>query len=140
VARRRLPRDFLSNFAYESRIEMLRRTSQFAAVLLIMAVAAMPVIACVVPERQMTAEEQSCCKKMANDCESSAMPASHSCCQHPGARHTANITGIRTGDISLCLASLVETPFSPVIPIGGNANPFGSLPESPPKISTILRI
>ena len=120
---------------------MLRRTSQFAAVLLIIAVAAMPVMACMVPDRQMTADEQSCCKKMAHECESSVMPASHSCCQHPVARHPANITSIRTGDIALCVAVLVETPLSPAISMSdGAAHPFESPPESLFKIYTVLRI
>src|SRR5215469_18086477 len=120
---------------------MLYRASQFAAVLLIIAVIAAPVMACMVPDRQMTADEQSCCKKMAHDCESSAMPASHSCCQHPVVRHTANITSIRTGDIALCVAALVETPFRPAISMRRSAtHAVESPPESPPKIRTVLRI
>src|SRR5215467_1810137 len=122
-------------------MEALHKLSQFAAVLLIIAVIAAPVMACMVPDRQMTAEEQSCCKKMAHNCESSAMPASHSCCQHPVARHTANITSIRTGDISLCVVALVETPFRPAISMRrGAAQAFESPPESPLKITTVLRI
>ena len=125
----------------ESRIEVLRKLSQFAAIPLIIVVVAMPVMACMVPDRQMTAEEQSCCKKMAHDCESSVMPASHSCCQHPVARHTANITSIRTSDIALCATALVETPFSPAISMSGGAvHPFESPPESLLKISRVLRI
>ena len=119
----------------------MRKLFQFAAVLLVIAVIAAPVMACMVPDRQMTAEEQSCCKKMAHNCESSVMPASHSCCQHPVIRHTANITSIRTGDIALCVAALVETSFSAAIPMSrSGAHAFESPPESPPKISTVLRI
>ncbi len=120
---------------------MLHKLSQFAAVLLIIAVVATPVMACMVPDRQMTAEEQSCCKKMARDCESSMMPTSHSCCQHPVARHAANIPSIRNGDIALCLAALVEIPFSPAISMSRSAvHAFESPPEDPLKISTVLRI
>jgi len=122
-------------------MEALHKLSQFAAVLLIIAVIAAPVMACMVPDRQMTAEEQSCCKKMAHNCESSVMPASHSCCQHPVARHSANVLSIRAGDIALCMAALVETPFSPAISMSrGTAHAFESPPESPLKITTVLRI
>jgi hypothetical protein len=98
-------------------------------------------MACMVPDRQMTAEEQSCCKKMANDCESSLMPASHSCCQHPVARQTANVTSIRTGDINLSALVVIVPFFDPAISISrGAAHAFESPPESVLKISTVLRI
>jgi hypothetical protein len=136
----RPPRGFPTNLR-QSKLEMLRRASQFAAVLLIIAVVAMPVMACVMPNRQMTAEEQSCCKKMAYNCESSRMPASHSCCQHPVSRLIANVTTIWTGDIGFCVTAMIETPFSPAISMSrGAAHPFESPPESPLKISTVLRI
>jgi hypothetical protein len=40
-----------------------------------------PAIACMIPVRPMTQAEHECCKKMAQQCGSSAMPSSHSCCQ-----------------------------------------------------------
>jgi hypothetical protein len=40
-----------------------------------------PAIACTIPLRPMTQAEQECCEKMAQQCGSSAMPSSHSCCQ-----------------------------------------------------------
>src|SRR5215470_5221526 len=40
-----------------------------------------PAIACLIPLRPMTQAEHECCKKMAQQCGSSAMPSSHSCCQ-----------------------------------------------------------
>lgn len=40
-----------------------------------------PAIACMIPMRPMTQAEHECCKKMAQQCRSSAMPSSHSCCQ-----------------------------------------------------------
>jgi hypothetical protein len=40
-----------------------------------------PAIACMIPLRPMTQAEHECCKKMAQQCGSSAMPSSHSCCQ-----------------------------------------------------------
>src|SRR5215467_1947014 len=43
--------------------------------------AATPAIACLVHMHQMTKAEHDCCLKMAQECGSSMMPSSHSCCQ-----------------------------------------------------------
>src|SRR5581483_8525994 len=43
--------------------------------------AATPAIACLVPMHKMTKAEHDCCMKMAQECGSSVMPSSHSCCQ-----------------------------------------------------------
>ena len=118
---------------------MLRRGSQFAAIVLIIAVVAMPVMACIVPARQMTAEEQACCKKMAHACESSVMPASHSCCQHPASQHPVNVSSTRTSSYIVCEGSL-EATFT--IPTSSRlfVTTFESPPEKPLKISSVLRI
>jgi len=42
---------------------------------------AAPLLACMVPERAMTAQERECCKHMAEMCGSSQMRQSHSCCK-----------------------------------------------------------
>src|SRR5215467_13377519 len=113
---------------------MLHRASQFAAIILIVAMAASPLMACMVSPRQMTAEEQACCKKMAHSCESAVMPNSHSCCQHPVSGHTANLSSIRTVDLQFSPTALVETHFTPAVPLTrGTLNQFESPPESPLK-------
>ena len=42
-----------------------------------------PIMACVVPNAQMTVEEKQCCKEMDGNCQpdGSGMPMSHSCCK-----------------------------------------------------------
>src|ERR1700674_749379 len=42
-----------------------------------------PIMACAVPDAQLTAAEKQCCKDMAGDCWHGApgMPMSHSCCK-----------------------------------------------------------
>jgi starvation-inducible outer membrane lipoprotein len=40
-----------------------------------------PLLACMMPECTMTAQEHECCKHMAQMCGSSNMPQSHSCCK-----------------------------------------------------------
>jgi hypothetical protein len=41
-----------------------------------------PMMACLVPNAQLSADEEQCCKEMAGECQKtdSDMPASHSCC------------------------------------------------------------
>ncbi|HEV2698320.1 MAG TPA: hypothetical protein VGU90_10035 [Terriglobales bacterium] len=122
-------------------IKMLRKASQFAAVVLMIAVVAMPVMACMIPDRQMTPEEQNCCKKMAHGCESAVMPSSHSCCQHPVSRQAVNVSRIRTPDVGFTSPALVEAYFAPLAQTNDRAaTAFESPPEGPLKISTILRI
>ena len=125
---------------HEGTIEMLHRASQFAAVVLIAAVFAAPAMACLVFDREMTPEEQSCCEKMAHQCESSVMPASHSCCQHPVSRDANNVSGISTDHSAITIA-VVETAFAPLTPSSWHfVTTFESPPESPIKISSVLRI
>jgi len=40
-----------------------------------------PALACLLPMQRMTPAERECCRKMAQQCGSSVMPSSHSCCQ-----------------------------------------------------------
>jgi len=40
-----------------------------------------PILVCLAPDAQLSAEEKQCCREMAEGCGTSAdMPASHSCC------------------------------------------------------------
>src|SRR5258707_7377905 len=45
-----------------------------------------PIMACAVPDAQLTAAEKMCCKDMGGDCgqDASGMPMSHSCCKTSG--------------------------------------------------------
>lgn len=54
---------------------------KLAASGLLLIMMSVPLMACMVPAGQLTATEQECCQKMAMNCGSTAMPASHSCCQ-----------------------------------------------------------
>jgi len=42
-----------------------------------------PIMACAIPDAQLTAAEKECCKDMGGDCgqDASGMPMSHSCCK-----------------------------------------------------------
>ena len=120
---------------------MLRSSSQVVAVFLIIAVVAMPVTACLVPDRQMTAEEQSCCKNMDHGCESAVMPDSHSCCQHPALRQTASVKKVQCGDLTISPGAFGETAIARLTPpIRSAFAKFESPPESPPASINVLRI
>jgi hypothetical protein len=60
----------------------MRRSYIFAAFLAILLFGG-PIMACVVPDAQLTAEEKQCCKEMGGGCQpdESGMPMSHSCCK-----------------------------------------------------------
>ena len=60
----------------------MRRSSIFAAFLAVLLLGG-PIMACVVPNAQLTAEEKQCCKEMGGGCQpdGSGMPMSHSCCK-----------------------------------------------------------
>src|SRR5215831_11709268 len=59
----------------------VRRAGVLTMLVITVLWAATPAIACLIPLRPMTQAEHECCKKMARQCGSSAMPSGHSCCQ-----------------------------------------------------------
>ena len=60
---------------------LLRLLRKVGIVGLAVLFAALPVMACVVPNAAMTAAERECCKKMAGQCGDMGMAKSHPCCQ-----------------------------------------------------------
>src|SRR5204863_3050274 len=70
-------------FAGRGRIDMLHKMSQLVSIVLAVVILVLPLSACLTPAAKMSLEERECCQKMAGHCETSVMPSSHSCCQHP---------------------------------------------------------
>src|SRR5205809_4298818 len=122
-------------------MSMLQRVAQSVAIILVLSVVAMPVTACIVADRQMTAEEHKCCEKMAPRCETEVMPSSHSCCRHPVSRHAVTAANIQSGDLGSTTPALTEA-VSPVLRqvVQGAAIAVESPPESPPELINVLRI
>ena len=119
----------------------LARASQFVAVILSIAMLAVPLSACLTPAGQMNEEEQECCLKMAERCETSMMPSSHPCCQHSVSHQAVTDSKIQRNDFSPAVGAqmIAASPMLRTIP-QDKASSFESPPESPPQIVTVLRI
>ena len=127
--------------ADSSRIDVLRSVSQFVSIALSITVFVLPISACLTPAAEMTTEQRECCEKMAGRCETSVMPSSHSCCQHPVSRQALTASKIQRSDFGLAVVVLREAAsLLPQVITRGSATSFESPPEGPPQVVTVLRI
>ena len=118
---------------------------QFGVLILLLVSCVAPVMACMVPDAQMNAQERACCRTMSNQCGQAEMPASHGCCQktppsvHDNALDTKPVTfhPVVVPVIWLAAPELVN-PTSAVA--GWVEHVDYSLPKSPPSAISILRI
>jgi hypothetical protein len=102
-----------------------------------------PAIACLVPMRAMTQAERDCCLKMAQECGSSMMPSSHSCCQ--GHRHDTAVSPVTTYSPTRPVDVAIVPQISILLVMSQSASPRVQAleappPESSPGCSSILRI
>jgi hypothetical protein len=87
-----------------------------AAVLLVLL--GVPAMACLMPNAQLTEQEKSCCRKMANECGSMGMHGDHSCCQKTRQQDAAVVTdathfmfsqsSVQVADVDLLLSSALS--------------------------------
>jgi len=102
----------------------------------------MPVMACALPDAQMTPAERECCTQMAQQCGGMDMPASHDCCHKqmrteqaaplPQNRHPLQIAPTQ-------ILPIIKVTFA--LPILSDTQiEIFSPPLSPPASITILRI
>ena len=121
-------------------MNMVRRASQFVSIALSIIVVALPLLACVTSFAEMSPDQRECCVKMAGRCEVSAMPSSHSCCQHPVSPHTATASRMQSGDFGSAITMLAAaSPLAGPI-VGFAVSTLESPPESPPHSVNVLRI
>lgn len=123
------------------KIDMLHRALQLVAGLVIVALIAQPLAACVTPGQTMTAAEHTCCMKMASMCNISAMPRSHSCCKRTVSPQMIVLAKFQSGD--LVAPAVLVLAFAPALPKMVQPRDLyqaDSPPGSPPKLSTVLRI
>lgn len=90
----------------------------------------------------MGLEQRECCEKMAETCNASMMPASHSCCERPASDQAIPFSRIiKTNDSGWTLLVLAEVAAPLPLPLREiSTNNFESPPESPPQVSSVLRI
>src|SRR6266536_2912222 len=120
---------------------MLSKASKIVAAALMLLLLGEPLVACVALGRDMNEAEHNCCLKMASMCESSAMPASHSCCKHALSPQLVAMSKSRNGDLARSSVLISAQAAPGTGPLFRSSRPSSeSPPESPPKIGTVLRI
>ena len=100
-------------------------------------------MACMVSGDALTESERECCEQMADNCGSSAMPDSHSCCKTTVQQLDPYLTSSRF-DFSYSHPAVVQvsvTDFhAPEAVAEAQSSQADSPPVSPPKALSILRI
>ena len=116
----------------------LRKPVAWFAIALMLSV---PALACL-NRTDLTLAERECCTKMAHQCGTTSMPASHSCCT-PVARDSNSAALVRTSDLQHApawTAELLVGHFSATV-TSPNLSAFAPpRSESPPPSIIILRI
>src|SRR5215813_1059059 len=123
---------------------MVRWTCKFAAVILALALWGSPLLDCMLRSDALTEQERECCQEMADQCGSSAMPSSHSCCKElPQSGSNSFLVGKSKNLCPEAVQPLVVVAIAPALPIeivlavkGHLHTPF----KSPPGSQTVLRI
>jgi len=65
-------------------LELIRLLAKFGVLVLAFLIAGVPLMACMLPGSSLSADEQACCRDMANQCGQDQMPSSHPCCKTVG--------------------------------------------------------
>jgi len=122
----------------------MRIFRQFGVLVLLLASCFTPVMACMVPDVQMNAEERACCQAMKDQCGQMEMSALHGCCQKTPASVRDNALDTKTVAFHPTVVHILWfTAFelvNPAITVSGWVqHPDYSPPKSPATIS-ILRI
>ena len=122
----------------------MRLISKFASGLLLVLLLGLPVMACLEPEAEMTAEESACCEQMANQCGDMDNSSGHSCCTKVVQRSSPALTSVRVelmhSSLITALPSEQLSNASLLFPIDARVFASYSPPESPPADISVLRI
>ena len=137
--------NLLLNLYFHEVMSLVGKLAVFALAVLF---AALPVMACVVPDAAMTPAERECCKKMAERCGDMGMAKSHPCCQVTAT--PADFHALKTASSQLDHVSLV---LFHALPLTAQTDAYVSLAQwssrvscthSPPGLesltTTVLRI
>jgi hypothetical protein len=108
-------------------LKLMHKVGVFALAALF---AAMPVMACALPDAAMTAAERECCKKMARQCGDMGMAKSHPCCQSTAT--PADFHALKTASSQLHHVSLI---LFHALPVTSEADAYCSLAQSSSRVS-----
>lgn len=132
-----------------SRLGIMRRAFAMGVTFLMLGCVSAPALACLLPERAMTAAEHACCKQMSKMCGSANMPQSHSCCQTTTVPDRLPAIKSSSLDVSSKYAGLILVHALPVSQAVATMAELGSPPwvveihsppVSPPVTISVLRI
>ena len=107
-----------------AKLETLKYVCKLGIFALALMLAALPVMACVLPGGAMTPAERECCKKMARQCGDMGMAKSHPCCQTTAT--PADFHALKTASSQLHHVSLV---LSYALPPTTQTDAYGSLAQ-----------
>jgi len=110
--------------------EVMSLVGKLAVFALAVLFAALPVMACVVPDAAMTPAERECCKKMAERCGDMGMAKSHPCCQVTAT--PADFHALKTASSQLDHVSLV---LFHALPLTAQTDAYVSLAQSSSRVS-----
>jgi hypothetical protein len=115
--------------------------------ILAMLLAALPVMACVIPGTTMTSAERECCKRMAEQCGHSGMAKSHGCCQIQASPSNFEVLKSNSFQLNCSVADLHLQPAifqttgdSPLLVIAEIASESHGPPGLSSVTTTVLRI
>ena len=118
---------------------------QLGVLILLLITFAAPVMACMVPNAEMSTQERACCLQMKSQCGQMEMPASHGCCHktspgvHDNALGNKTITFHPVVVAVIWLAAYELVNPTPAVDEWVES-PDYSPPQSPPSAISILRI
>ena len=128
-----------------STLMKVTRTRAFALLAITLLWAVTPAVACVLPGATMTPAERECCHHMAEQCGSSMMPASHSCCKAQGPTNTVLPQALAAGPVRPLTIAVIPPVASlaalPAVTVRSHLSFLHDPPPEPsPGCNSVLRI
>jgi len=120
---------------------------QFVLMLAVLVPLLAPVMACALPNANVSPAENTCCQQMQGQCGNMDMPTSHNCCHKevPAVAHWNAAIPLKPANIQIDLtitAGLTRAILVPLPAVSSDRVQWigSTLPQSPPSAISILRI
>src|ERR1700739_4813450 len=123
----------------------MKPRSTFWVVTALLALLGTPTLSCFVPRQLLNAGENDCCRQRGDQCGSSTMPSSQSCCESPSQVSqpyisTATHPGPSSAGMVLAILPTLTVTLPAVVNLAPTFDKFYSPPLSPPETDSVLRI